>query len=125
MSVNPSPYMDIRSTATFGASEVTLINPDPPAEVIFTKYSTLNTTILFNGRPRYEVETRDAGLSKTDIKDLGRGEGELIVKLRRKALLGDTVEFVTNGMGMKKAMKQKDWLIEGKFGDGTYVSFCY
>ncbi|KAF4615430.1 hypothetical protein D9613_003540 [Agrocybe pediades] len=87
-----SPY-EI-SGAAFGASDVTLLNPDPPTELVFTKNSTLNTTLLLNGRPRYKIETVDAALSKTDIKDLRGGNaenGKVVVKLRKRLLLGDTI----------------------------------
>ncbi|KAF9557589.1 hypothetical protein CPC08DRAFT_710304 [Agrocybe pediades] len=113
------------SGATFGASEVTLLNPDPPTELVFTKNSTLNTTLLLNGRPRYKIETVDAALSKTDIKDLrGRNaeNGKVVVKLRKKLLLGDTITFINDEAIIpsagRKAMKQREWLVEGRLEDG-------
>jgi len=96
------------------SSEATLVNPEPPTALVFTKSSTLNTTLLMNNRPYFKVSTLDAAGARTTITNVETNE--LLVTMKKRILQSDIVKFANKYGG--KSLKQKDWLVETKMADG-------
>jgi hypothetical protein len=98
-----------------GDSQLTLINPEPPLELVLEKSSTpLNTRLLVNGKPRYKVSTVDRDANVTDVTDLRTNE--VIATIRRRSFLSDKVKFPRRFGG--KSLKKDDWMTEVKLNNG-------
>ncbi|KDR82171.1 hypothetical protein GALMADRAFT_222045 [Galerina marginata CBS 339.88] len=96
------------------SSQVTLVNPDPPTALVFTKSSTLNTTLLNNNKPYFKVSTLDAAGARTTRTNVETNE--LLVTIKKRTLHSDTIKFANKHEW--KSLKQKDWLVDGKLADG-------
>jgi hypothetical protein len=96
-------------------SQLTLINPEPPLELVLEKPSTLlNTRLLVNGKPRYKVSTVDRDANVTEVIDLRTDE--VIATIHRRSFLSDKVKFPHRFGG--KSMKREDWMTEIKLDTG-------
>ena len=90
-------------------SQITLVNPDPPTELVFSKVdSMLNNSILLQGRPYFKITTVDPSGANTTITDAQTNE--LLVSIKRRTLHADAITFVQHYGG--KSLKLKKWVIE-------------
>ncbi|KAJ2933698.1 hypothetical protein H1R20_g3368, partial [Candolleomyces eurysporus] len=96
-------------------SQLTLINPEPPLELVLEKSSTpLNTRLLVNGKPRYKVSTVDRDANITDVTDLRTNE--VVATIHRRSFFSDKVKFPRRFGG--KSVKKEDWMTEIKLNTG-------
>ncbi|PPQ97200.1 hypothetical protein CVT26_000710 [Gymnopilus dilepis] len=103
-----------RMASSFSSSEVTLINPEPPTVLKFSSPSVLNNVVSLNGKPIFMVSTLDAAGAQTKITDAQ--SKELLTVIKKKTFQPDTVQFTHKYDG--KPLKQREWLVPGKFEDG-------
>ena len=103
--------------SSFSSSEVTLINPEPPTALKFSSPSVLNNVVSLNGKPIFMVSTLDAAGAQTKITDAQ--SKELLAVIKKKTFQPDTVQFTHKYDG--KPLKQREWLVPGKFEDGRSV----
>jgi len=90
-------------------SQVTLVNPDPPTELVFSKFnSVLNNNILLNGRPCFKIATVDPAGAHTTIIDVQTNA--LLVSIKRRTLRADVITFKDHYGG--KSLKLKQWVVE-------------
>lgn len=87
-------------------SQATLVNPQPPIELVCSKNSVLNTLLLRDGKPYYSISTLDKSVSCTRITDLRTQE--LLVTIQRRWVASDTITFTQRYGGEK--LKLKEWL---------------
>ena len=96
-------------------SQITLINPEPILELVVDEpESPLNTRLLVNRKPRYEVSTVDRDANITNITDLRTNE--VVATIHRRTLLSDKVTFPRRFGG--KSIKKDDWMTEVKLSTG-------
>ncbi|KAF9478253.1 hypothetical protein BDN70DRAFT_880213 [Pholiota conissans] len=95
-------------------SQATLVNPQPTYELELTKTSVLNNVLRLDGQPRFLISTVDAAAAITKITDLSTNQ--LLVTIRRRALLPDDIKFTYHYDG--EAVKMKEWLREEQSEDG-------
>ncbi|KAF5349549.1 hypothetical protein D9756_008866 [Leucocoprinus leucothites] len=83
-------------------SKLTLVNPGDPQtiQLVFSKNSTLNTSILVNGQVRYIVSTTDRQAQKTSITDAITKN--VWVSVQRRTFLSDKIVFVNRGGAEQK-----------------------
>jgi hypothetical protein len=92
-------------------SQITLINPEPTLELVLEKpASLLNTRLLVNGKPRFEVSTVDRDESITNLTDLRTNE--VVATIHRRTFLPDKVKFSRRFGG--KSVKKGDWMAKVK-----------
>ncbi|KAJ2915249.1 hypothetical protein MD484_g5161, partial [Candolleomyces efflorescens] len=96
-------------------SQLTLINPEPPLELVLEKSSTpLNTRLLVNGKARYKVSTVDRDANITNVTDLRTNQ--VIATVQRRSFLSDKVKFPLRFGG--KSLKKDDWMTPIKLDTG-------
>ncbi|EAU82107.1 hypothetical protein CC1G_09566 [Coprinopsis cinerea okayama7 len=96
-------------------SQLTLVNQEPPLELVLEKPATpLNTRIFVNGKPRYKVSTVDRDGNVTDVTDLRTNA--VVATIKRRSILPDKVKFPAKFGG--KAVKKDDWMVETKLDSG-------
>ncbi|KIM46937.1 hypothetical protein M413DRAFT_23258 [Hebeloma cylindrosporum] len=111
----PTPPSSIMmgSEALATGSQITLVNPDPPIELVFSKFnSMLNNNIFINGRPHYKIVTIDPHTTITDVQT-----NELLVRIKRRTLHADAITFTHHYGG--NPLKLKQWVVDsGKTLEG-------
>ena len=111
-------------TQNESGSQVTLVNTSllNPLELLLDKSnSVLNTRLLVDSRPRYNVSTLDRDGNDTDVKDIRTGE--VLAMIRRRFFRSDTVRFPGRFGGEK--VKKDEWLTRRKGKNSLCVPSSY
>ncbi|KAJ2915231.1 hypothetical protein MD484_g5173, partial [Candolleomyces efflorescens] len=97
-------------------SQITLTNPEPALELVLKRpTSILNTHLLVNGKPRFQISTVDRNASITKITDLRTQE--VVVTIHRKIFSPDKIKFPRRFGG--KSVKKDAWMSEVKLTTGN------
>lgn len=72
-------------------SQVTLINPQSPIELVSSKRSVTNTVLHRDGRPYIAISTLDRAVSCTQVTDVRTHR--LLFTIQRNTIFADTITF--------------------------------
>jgi hypothetical protein len=98
-------------------SEVTLVNVESVIELVFTKASVINTTLLYHNKPYLKVSTNDIASAVTTITDVQANQ--LLVTIKRRDFRSDIITFTNLYDG--KSVNIKDWMQERKLTNERQV----